>query len=192
MSAAVSHTLKDPPKEDAEEAPLEVAAALVPAPAHTPGDDEALTINEFAALRHVSPSTVVRRIREGVIPAERGPEGYRIRKTVSFEISNGSLKKSPPMKGPSERAADRAKLAASAFPLFRSGTPLDEIVIALVADPTSIRELFVEWSKLVQLSDQWLTPGGGGRTAGPKFDHEPNVDWSCCAAHKLQNQSKGK
>jgi len=89
---------------------------------------------------------------------------------------------------PRNRSDERSRLGRSAFPLFKAGLPLDEIVTRLGADPSAIRALFAEWVRLVQLSHQWLD--SSAPTGDPKFNHEPNEDWSCCPAHRMQKAAR--
>ena len=139
---------------------------------------EVVSLIQAARLAGVSPATIQRRISEGELPATRDGRAWRIRKSVVLEVGQTARKRDPR----SQASHDRGILAAKVFPMLAAGTPLDEIVVQLSADPKQVRELFEEWCRCRALSASMVAPAA--QATGPTFDHQPNSDWTCCGGHK--------
>ena len=148
------------------------------------GGGEELTVVEAARVAEVSPTTLMRRIQEGALPAERAEHGWRLKKSVVLEFGPSLRKRAA--RPAAEREASRGALAAQCFPLFTCGTPLDEVVVKLEADPAAVLAAFEAWCRLREVTARWLTPAPAVPTPGPTFDHEPrpgvDEDW-CCEGH---------
>jgi excisionase family DNA binding protein len=167
----------------AENHPAEVVVLATPP---SGGEEEALTVVQAARLAGASPTTVMRRITEGAIPATKEGGTWRIRRSEVLEFE--FLKKRA-VRPAVEREHARGMLAAAVFSLFRAAVPLDEVCERVEADPREVRALFEEWLRLRKLTAQWLSRSQEPALA-PQFDHLPNEDGSCCAGHAVAGLAK--
>ena len=137
----------------------------------------------------VSEATLLRRARE--LGGKRGPRGKWMFELERLSVvrDDGHTNRSNTAKfQPASRPSPRGALAARLYPLLRAAVPLDEACERLEADPHEVRILFEQWLLLRQMTTAWLAPTQTAATTNAKFDHEPNQDWSCCAAHRVQRE----
>jgi excisionase family DNA binding protein len=155
-------------------------AELVGPLAHDSGGDE-LTISQAAKLAGVSASTMARRVADGELPASKDGRTWRLSKQVVLEVGPALRRRDAP-KSRAERARDRGALAARAFPLFETATPLPDVVVRLEADPDEVLVLHERWLALRERTAAWLADPPPAAT-GPVFDHPASEDGSCCPGH---------
>ncbi len=174
MALSSSHAESTSDVEPADAGRAEVVGPLAP----TSEDESTLTIAQAARLAGVSPATVHRRIVDGDLPATKDGRVYRLTRKTVLEIGPALRKRDTK----ADRARDVGALAAQCFPMFAAATPLDEVVIALQADPDVIAVLFEKWKTLRAMS-----VGVPAATPGPAFDHPPAADWTCCPGHQAMH-----
>jgi excisionase family DNA binding protein len=149
------------------------------------GGDEDLSLVEAAKLIGASPTTVMRRISEGVLPASKDGGAWRLSRQLVLEVGPAIRRRGA--RPAADRERDRGALAARVFPLLRAAVPLDEVCERLEADPAIVRGLFEEWTRLRALSAAWLAHPQE-TAVGPRFDHTANAEGTCCPGHAAQRR----
>jgi excisionase family DNA binding protein len=172
----LARVLGPPPSDESQ-------GTVIDVPPTDSGGGGDLSLAQASRLSGIPETTLRRRIDEGELPATKDGRSWKLSKTVVLQV--GPLKK---RETKADRARDVGRLAASAFPLFAAGTPLDDVVVRLEADPAAVRALFGEWMQCRALTASYLaTPAA---PSGPTFDHPPSAAWDCCAGHKAMHATE--
>jgi hypothetical protein len=111
----------------------------------TDADENAskLTVVEAAEVAQVSPSTIIRAISKGILPARRRGKGFTIMRDVVIQVAPQLRERAPSRRAEETRAA--GEIAAEAFAAFERGEPLVSVVQRLRLDPRVVEDLWDRW-----------------------------------------------
>jgi hypothetical protein len=130
-------------KTGVEAEPAEQSDALASV---TDAQNERLSVIEAAEAANVSPATLYRAIRAGVVPARKHQGSMVVMRDVVLKLAPAIRRNGPA--GKRDASREDGVIAADAFRRFAAGDTLIDIVQAMSLDPDTVGRLWDSWIAL--------------------------------------------